>query len=339
MSSFERLASVAQQISIPSARFAIGDVVRHRIFDFRGVVFDVDPEFANSDEWYDAIPESIRPSIIRKSHRCSTASKAAATSSGASTGTRAAQLTLQRACHRRLAFPSAAVSWTSVRVHGKRKFVGREPMFAVVRTGGKQYRVAPGDKIVVEKLDGNAGDRITLGDILLAGDGSDLKKTDGLTVAAEIVAQAKADKVTVFKKRRRQNYRRKKGHRQQHTILKIVAIGDHKHVPGKAEGAEKPAKKAEAAPAKAPKAEASPVAEAQQTPAATAKSRAKATAAEHEGLAVAGTPTESPAPTNEKAAGAEKAAPKKAAPAKAKSASTKNAAPAKGAAKKSPKAK
>ena len=62
MSSFERLASVAQQISIPSARFAIGDVVRHRIFDFRGVVFDVDPEFANSDEWYDAIPESIRPS-------------------------------------------------------------------------------------------------------------------------------------------------------------------------------------------------------------------------------------------------------------------------------------
>ena len=101
-------------------------------------------------------------------------------------------------------------------------------MFAVVRTGGKQYRVAPGDKIVVEKLDGNAGDKITLGDVLLAGEGSSLKSTDGLTVAAEIVAQAKADKVTVFKKRRRHNYRRKKGHRQQHTILKIVAIGDHK---------------------------------------------------------------------------------------------------------------
>src|SRR5918993_2482187 len=61
MSPFERLASVAQQISIPSARFAIGDVVRHRIFDFRGVIFDVDPEFANSDEWYDAIPEALRP--------------------------------------------------------------------------------------------------------------------------------------------------------------------------------------------------------------------------------------------------------------------------------------
>src|SRR5260221_11950564 len=103
-----------------------------------------------------------------------------------------------------------------------------EPMFAVVRTGGKQYRVAPGDKIVVEKLDGSAGDRVTLSDVLLAGDGGSLKSTDGLTVAAEIIAQAKADKVTVFKKRRLHNYRRKKGHRQQHTILKIVAIGDQK---------------------------------------------------------------------------------------------------------------
>jgi large subunit ribosomal protein L21 len=101
-------------------------------------------------------------------------------------------------------------------------------MFAIVRTGGKQYRVAPGDKIVVEKLDGNAGDSITISDILLAGDGSDLKSTDGLTVGAEIIAQAKGDKVTVFKKRRRHNYRRKAGHRQQHTILRIVSIGDQK---------------------------------------------------------------------------------------------------------------
>src|SRR3982750_257338 len=127
-------------------------------------------------------------------------------------------------------------------------------MFAVVRTGGKQYRVAPGDKIVVEKLDGAAGDKVTLGEVLLAGGGSDLKSTDGLTVAAEIVAQAKGDKVTVFKKRRRHNYRRKKGHRQQHTILKIAAIGDQKE-----------AKKA------APKAEASPKAES--TPAKPAKEK------------------------------------------------------------------
>ena len=98
-------------------------------------------------------------------------------------------------------------------------------MFAVVRTGGKQYRVAAGDKIVVEKLDGEAGASITLGDVLLAGEGSELKSVEGLTVAAEIVAQAKAEKVIVFKKRRRHNYRRKNGHRQQHTILKIVSVG------------------------------------------------------------------------------------------------------------------
>ena len=101
-------------------------------------------------------------------------------------------------------------------------------MFAIVRTGGKQYRVAAGDKIVVEKLDGAAGDTISLGDILLAGEGSELKSVEGLTVSAEIVAQAKAEKVIVFKKRRRHNYRRRNGHRQQHTILKITAIGGGK---------------------------------------------------------------------------------------------------------------
>jgi large subunit ribosomal protein L21 len=205
-------------------------------------------------------------------------------------------------------------------------------MFAVVRTGGKQYRVHPGDKIVVEKLDGNAGDKITLGDILLAGDGGSLQKTDGLTVAAEIIAQAKGEKVTVFKKRRRHNYRRKKGHRQQHTILRIVAIGDHK--------AEKPAKKAEPAA----KADEAPKAGAGKSPAARAKETAQATENQHKAGEIAGTPTESPAPADEKAAGAEKpakkaAAPKKADSAKAKTPSTKNAAPAKAAAKKSPKAK
>ena len=116
-------------------------------------------------------------------------------------------------------------------------------MFAVVRTGGKQYRVAAGDKIAVEKLAGEAGDTIQLGDVLLAGDGADLKSTAGLVVSAEIIAQAKADKVIVFKKRRRHNYRRKNGHRQQLTILRITAIGDHK--------AEKPKKAKEAKPAEA----------------------------------------------------------------------------------------
>jgi large subunit ribosomal protein L21 len=125
-------------------------------------------------------------------------------------------------------------------------------MFAVVRTGGKQYRVAAGDKIVVEKLPGEAGDTVQLSDVLLAGEGSDLRSTDGLIVAAEIIAQAKGEKVTVFKKRRRHNYRRKRGHRQQHTILKIVSIGG--------EQAKKPkaAKPAEEKPETAPAAEAAP---------------------------------------------------------------------------------
>lgn len=207
-------------------------------------------------------------------------------------------------------------------------------MFAVVRTGGKQYRVHPGDKIVVEKLDGNAGDKITLGDVLLAGDGGNLKSTDGLTVAAEIVAQAKGEKVTVFKKRRRHNYRRKKGHRQQHTILKIVAIGDHK--------AEKPAKAAAKSDAK----QAGPESGSGKTPAAHAKEKAASEANQQEAGNVAGTPTENPAPKNEKAAGAAKPAKKAAAGKKSagsddapSSTSTQNAAPAKGGAKKAPKAK
>jgi large subunit ribosomal protein L21 len=179
-------------------------------------------------------------------------------------------------------------------------------MFAVVRTGGKQYRVAPGDKIVVEKMDGNAGDQVTLGDVLLAGDGSDLKSTDGLTVAAEIIAQAKGEKVTVFKKRRRHNYRRKKGHRQQHTILRIVAIGDKK--------AEKKAAPAKAEAARPAKAEAPP--------------------------AEAAAPAKAEAPKKEAAPKADKPkAEKKAAPAKAAKESTENAAPAKGAAKKTSKPK
>ncbi|WP_106640070.1 50S ribosomal protein L21 [Allosphingosinicella vermicomposti] len=125
-------------------------------------------------------------------------------------------------------------------------------MFAIVRTGGKQYRVAAGDKIAVEKLAGNAGDTISLGDVLLAGEGSDLKSTAGLTVSAEIIAQAKGEKVIVFKKRRRHNYRRKNGHRQQYTILRITAIGDQKAAAPKKAAAKKEAPAAETAQAEAP---------------------------------------------------------------------------------------
>src|SRR5688500_14160616 len=114
-------------------------------------------------------------------------------------------------------------------------------MFAVVRTGGKQYRVAAGDKIVAEKLAGAAGDTSRLRHGRRAGEGSDLRSPDGRSASPAIVAQAKADKVTVFKKKRRHNYRRKAGHRQQHTILRITAIGDQK--------AEKPKKAKDAKPA------------------------------------------------------------------------------------------
>ena len=94
-------------------------------------------------------------------------------------------------------------------------------MFAVVRTGGKQYRVAAGDKIAVEKLAGEAGDTITLGDVLLAGEGETIADAKSVTVSAEIIAQAKSEKVVVFKKRRRQNSRRKRGHRQYLTTVRI----------------------------------------------------------------------------------------------------------------------
>ena len=126
-------------------------------------------------------------------------------------------------------------------------------MFAIVRTGGKQYRVAAGDKIVVEKIAGDAGASVTLGDVLLAGEGSDLKAVDGLTVSAEIVAQGRGDKVIVFKKRRRHNYRRRNGHRQHLTVLKITAIGGEQGEK-KAAAKKAPAKKAaakDAAPAAA----------------------------------------------------------------------------------------
>ena len=138
-------------------------------------------------------------------------------------------------------------------------------MFAVVRTGGKQYRVAAGDKIAVEKLAGEAGDTITLGDVLLAGEGEKLSDAGKVTVSAEIIAQAKSEKVLVFKKRRRHNYRRKNGHRQQMTLLRITDVGTgsakkaapKKEAAPKAEAEDKaPAKKAAPKKAAAKKTEA-----------------------------------------------------------------------------------
>jgi large subunit ribosomal protein L21 len=101
-------------------------------------------------------------------------------------------------------------------------------MFAVIRTGGKQYRVASGDVITVEKLAGETGETVTLGEVLMAGEGGAAKSGApllvGASVTAEIVEQSLADKVLIFKKHRRHNYRRKRGHRQPQTVLKITDI-------------------------------------------------------------------------------------------------------------------
>jgi large subunit ribosomal protein L21 len=98
-------------------------------------------------------------------------------------------------------------------------------MFAVIRTGGKQYKVAKDDVITVEKLVGEPGSTVTLDDVLMVGEGASAKtKTPGAQVTAEVVEQIRADKVLIFKKRRRHNYRRKNGHRQPLTVLKVTGI-------------------------------------------------------------------------------------------------------------------
>lgn len=96
-------------------------------------------------------------------------------------------------------------------------------MFAVIRTGGKQYTVKSGDTLRVEKLSGNPGDKVTLDDVLMTG-GSGAPKMGAGSVIAEIVRQFRDDKVIIFKKKRRHNYRRKKGHRQYLTELKVTDI-------------------------------------------------------------------------------------------------------------------
>lgn len=134
-------------------------------------------------------------------------------------------------------------------------------MFAVIKTGGKQYKVAEGDEIVVEKLAGEAGEDVTFADVLMLGEGGDVKvgapTVSGASVVGEIADQRKGDKVLIVKKRQRSTYRRKKGHRQLETVVKITSI--------LADGAKAPARK-KAAPrkeepeAEAPKAEARPAA-------------------------------------------------------------------------------
>lgn len=101
-------------------------------------------------------------------------------------------------------------------------------MFAVIKTGGKQYKVAKDDIVVVEKLEGEAGASVALESVLMLGDEKSVTTgtpfVEGASVAAEVVEQTRGDKVIVFKKQRRQNYRRKNGHRQDLTVLKVTDI-------------------------------------------------------------------------------------------------------------------
>jgi large subunit ribosomal protein L21 len=101
-------------------------------------------------------------------------------------------------------------------------------MFAVVKTGGKQYKVAQGDVIQVEKLPGEANAKIELGEVLMLCDGATVTMgspfVKGAKIAAEVVSQNRTGKLIIFKKKRRQNYRRKNHHRQEYTVLKITGI-------------------------------------------------------------------------------------------------------------------
>ena len=100
-------------------------------------------------------------------------------------------------------------------------------MYAVIKTGGKQYRVAAGDVIKVEKLDGEVGQTVDFSDVLMVG-GDEPKIgapiVDGAKVSAEVLEQGKGDKVLIFKKKRRHKYRRTRGHRQHQTVLRISGI-------------------------------------------------------------------------------------------------------------------
>ncbi|MAR55668.1 MAG: 50S ribosomal protein L21 [Rickettsiales bacterium] len=128
-------------------------------------------------------------------------------------------------------------------------------MYAVIKTGGKQYKVSEGDTLTVEKLDGDAGAKVSLSDVLgLGGDkpqfGAPL--VDGASVDAEIIEQTRGDKVIAFKKKRRHNYRRKIGHRQMLTKIRITGIN--------ASGKKAAAKKEDAPAAEKKAADATPAA-------------------------------------------------------------------------------
>jgi large subunit ribosomal protein L21 len=126
-------------------------------------------------------------------------------------------------------------------------------MFAVIKTGGKQYRVAADDLISIEKLPGEAGAQILFEDVLMVGNGENATigapLVDGASVAGEVVEQTRARKIIVFKKKRRKNYRRTQGHRQHLTMVRITEILTDGAKPSARKAAKTPAKKDSAAKA------------------------------------------------------------------------------------------
>jgi large subunit ribosomal protein L21 len=120
-------------------------------------------------------------------------------------------------------------------------------MFAVIKTGGKQYKVAAGDKLVIEKLEGEAGSAVTFSDVLMVGGDAGVTvgapRVVGASVAATLLETRKGDKVMVMKKTRRSTYRRRNGHRQWGTVVHITGIS----ADGATEAKAKPAKATKAA--------------------------------------------------------------------------------------------
>ena len=123
-------------------------------------------------------------------------------------------------------------------------------MFAVIKTGGKQYTVAADDLLKVEKLDAEAGSTVTFDEVLMVGNGADTTigapTVEGASVVAEVVEQGRNRKIIIFKKRRRQNSRRRNGHRQSFTLLKVTDILTGGAKPAKKAAPKKAAEKAEA---------------------------------------------------------------------------------------------
>ena len=131
-------------------------------------------------------------------------------------------------------------------------------MYALVRTGGKQYRVAKDDTILVERIAADEGAEVILDDVVMLGDGDKVTigtpRVEGAAVSATVVSQTRGPKIIIFRRKRRKNHRRTQGHRQDLTLLKINAIAeDGKSLKPKAAPAKKAAAKEEAAPKAAAK--------------------------------------------------------------------------------------